>query len=224
MSTNPSALQTADALLAQPARAHIITMNNPNQNLHLERQANGLRFTAGSPGAVRHVSHEFASLASFYEYCDNMPSAAPDLRGAIWQDITGYPVFPGDVLYLPLDVPIELVIPTISEQFIEHGPHVIYGPADISVPTPDVYRINATAGWLVIEHPTCTLRGGVRGMLRPTRKMLDRLRLKYENNRLRREEAPPRVRPGVTVIYGKPPMAWRVVSQSVSADQPLPTA
>lgn len=61
-------------------------------------------------------------------------------------------------------------------------------------------------------------------MLRPTRKMLDRLRLKYENNRLRREEAPPRVRPGVTVIYGKPPMAWRVVSQSVSADQPLPTA
>ena len=191
MSTNQSALQTADALLAQSACAHIITMNNPNQNLHLERLANGLRFTAGSPGAVRHVSREFASLASFYEYWDNMPSAALDLRGAIWQDITSYPVFPGDVLYLPLAGPIELGIPTNSEMVTARGPHVIYGSAEIATTATDMYRINATAGWLVVEHPACTLRGGVHGILRPTRNVLDRLRLNRENYRLRRQEAPP---------------------------------
>ncbi|HEX5440701.1 MAG TPA: hypothetical protein VFW76_07440 [Ktedonobacterales bacterium] len=223
MTTEPFGLRTAEAWLAYPGCTHIITMNNPNQNLHLERLANGLRFTAGSPGAARHVSREFASLASFYEYWDEMPSAAPDLRGAIWQDITDYPVFTDDVLYLPLDGSIELIVPQDSEQITAHGPHTIYGPAEISATAPDAYRISATAGWLVIAHPACTFRGGVRGVLRPTRNMLDRLRLKRENYRLRREEAPPAVRPGATVVYGKPPEDWRALSQSLSADHPLPT-
>ena len=213
MPTEPSVLQTADVLLAYPECTHIITMNNPNQNLHLERLAiaNGLRYTAGSPGAVRHVSREFASLASFYEYWDSMPSMVPVPRGAIWQDITDYPVFSGDVLYLPFAGLIELVIPTNSEQITAHGPHVIYGPAEIATTAPDTYRINATAGWLVVEHPACTLRGGVRGILRPTRNMLDRLRLKRENNRLRHEESPPVVRPGITAVYGRPPGDWKSV-------------
>ncbi|HEY1390029.1 MAG TPA: hypothetical protein VGF38_15935 [Ktedonobacterales bacterium] len=223
MSTGPLILQTADALLAYPECTHVITMNNPNQNLHLERLANGLRFTAGSPGATRHVSREFASLASFYEHWDDMPSAALDLRGAIWQDITDYPVFSGDVLYLPLEGAIELVVPQSNEQITAHGPHVIYGPAEIATAAPDAYRINATAGWLIIEHPACTFRGGVRGILRPTRNMLDRLRLKHANYRLRREKTPPLVRPGVTVVYGRPLTDWRALSQTVSADHPLPT-
>jgi hypothetical protein len=60
MSTEPFVLRTADELLAYPGCTHIITMNNPNQNLHLERLANGLRFTAVSPGVARHVFREFA--------------------------------------------------------------------------------------------------------------------------------------------------------------------
>ncbi len=72
MSTNSSSLRTADALLAQLECTHIITMNNPNQNLHLERLANGLRFTAGSPGDVRHVFREFASLTSMTSVRDKL--------------------------------------------------------------------------------------------------------------------------------------------------------
>jgi len=223
MSTEPFVLRTADALLAYPGCTHIITMNNPNQNLHLERLANGLRFTAVSPGVARHVFREFASLASFYEFWDEMSPTAPDPRGAIWQDITDYPMFSGDALYLPLDGSIELIVPRNSEQVTAHGLYVIYGPADISATAPNTYRITASAGWLVIEQPACTFRGGVRGVLRPTRNMLDRLRLKRENYRLRREEAPPVVRPKATVVYGKPPEDWRALSQSLSADHPLPT-
>ena len=211
MSTEPFVLQSADALLAYPGCTRLITMNNPNQNLHLERLANGLRFTAGSPGAARHVSREFASLAEFYEYWDEMPSAAPDPRGAIWQDITGHPVFSGEVLYLSFAGPIELVIPTNSEQVTAHGPHVIYGPTEIATTAPETYRINAIAGWLVVEHPACTFRGGDRGILRPTCNMLDRLRLKRENDRLRHEESPPQVRPGITAVYGRPPDDWKSV-------------
>lgn len=222
MSTDSSSLRTADALLAQLKCTHIITMNNPNQNLHLERLDNGLRFTAGSPGDVRHVFREFASLASMYEYWDDMPSVVLDLRGAIWQDITDYPVFSGDVLYLSLAGPIELVIPTNSEKVTVHGSHVIYGPADISATTQQLYRINAIAGWLVIEHPACTFRGGVRSILRPTRNALDRLRLKYENYRLRRVEAPPLARPGIMTVYGKPPGDWRTIHRTLTANPATP--
>lgn len=223
MSAEPFALQTADTLLAHRGCTHIITMNNPNQNLHLERMAGGLRFTAGSPSGERRSPCEFTNLAGVYAFWDEMPPQAGDLRGAIWQDITDYPVFSGDVLYLLLTGPIELVIPTNSEQITEHGPHVVYGPAEISTIAPQIYQITATTGWLVIEHPACTFRGGVRGILRPTRNALDRLRLKYENYRLRQEEAPPHLRPGVTVVYGKPPADWRSVGQSVTANQPSPT-
>lgn len=224
MSNELSVLKTADELFARPEIAHIITMDNPNQNLHLERMPAGFRFTAGSPKAEQRTSREFSSLESLYEYWLEMPPLVPNLRGAIWQDITDYPVFSDAVLYQPLHIPVELSIPTNSEQVTAHGPHMIYGPVDITLSAHQTYHITATSGWLVIAHPAWTFRGGVRGVLRPTRNILDRWRLKRENDRLPHEEAAPQVRPGGIVVYGKPPKDWRTVGQSVGANHPAPTA
>ena len=224
MSTEPPVLHTAEELFAHPECARIITMTNPDQNLHLERDVAGFRFTAGAPDVGRHNSREFASLDSVYAFWDEMPQRAGDLRGAIWQDISDYPLIPDDVRYRPLDGPVELHILPDSDQMTAHGPHVIYGPAEITMADTELrsYRITASDGWLVIEYPACTMRGGVRGILRPTRNVLDRLRLKYENYRLRHEESPPVVRPGVTVVYGKPPTDWQTVRQTLRANPSLP--
>ena len=221
MSANPFTLQTADALFARPECVHIITMNNPGQNLHLERAATGFLFTAGLLGGERHGSRVYTSLDDLYN--DEVLTSA-DVRGAVWQDITAFPPFSYGTLYLLLDGQVELQIPPNSEERTTHGPYVIYGPAEIARFDAEShsYRINATDGWLVIEHPACTMSGGAHGVLRPTRNVLDRLRLRYENYRLHRKETPPVVLPGVTVVYGKPPADWQAVYQTLTAPSSSP--
>src|SRR5260221_14007903 len=86
-------LRTADELFARPECTHIVTMNNPSQNLHLERTPEGFQFTAGSPGAERHYSPAFSSLDAGYQDWGGAPGR-PSLREAIWQGISAYPPFP----------------------------------------------------------------------------------------------------------------------------------
>lgn len=219
MSPEPPVLQTADELFASPECGHIITMNNPGQNLHLERATSGFRLTAGLMGGEHHGSCVYASLDDLYND-ESLQSA--HVRAAVWQDITEFPLISYAVLYCLLDEPVELHIPPDSEQMTAHGPHVIYGPASVTVVEPNSYRVNATNGWLVIEHPACTMSGGVRSILRPTHNVLDRLRLKYENYRFHRKESPPVVLSGVTVVYGQPPADWQTVHQILTAPSSSP--
>lgn len=218
MSTEPSTLRTANQLFDSPECTRIITMNNPNQNLHLERVNNGFRYIAGSPGVERDYSREFASLD------DVDREIAPtywSTRDAIWQDISDYPSFPYSALYLALKSPIELHILPDGEHSTTHGPHAIYGPVDISFPELNTYLLDATNGWLVVEYPAVTWRGGIRQILRPTRTTFDRLRLSFDNYRLRHSNRMwPTVRPSVIVVYGKPPADWQTVRQSLTAEQP----
>src|SRR5690242_7709376 len=83
-------LRIADELFARPDCTHAITMNNPSQNLHLERTSEGFLFTAGSPSAERHYSNVFPSLDDVYRDWDVTPKQY-SLREAIWQDISDYP-------------------------------------------------------------------------------------------------------------------------------------
>lgn len=224
-------LQTADELFARPDCTHIVTLNNPSQNLHLERTPEGFQFTAGSAGAEQHYSRTFPSLEAVYQDWDRTwtPMRRYSLREAIWQDISTSPTFPYSVLWRPLEGPVELHISPDSEHMTAHGPHVIFGPVDIATPTPHTYHLTATSGWLVVEYPAFTLRGrGGRAILRPTRTLLDRLRLYLDNRRLRRDTRIwTRVRPGVIVVYGKPPADWQTVRQllpTAPAEPPMPPA
>jgi hypothetical protein len=222
-------LQTADELLARPDCTHIITLNNPDQNLHLERTAEGFQFTAGSPGTESPYSRGFPSLDAVYQDWDMAPVRHFSLREAIWQDISAYPAFPSSVLWRPLESPVELHLIADSERATAHGPLAVFGPAEIATPAPYTYHLTATSGWLIVEHPAYTMRGrGGRGILRPTRTLLDRLRLYLENRRLRRDTRMwTHVRPGVTVVYGKPPADWQTVRQLLPAalpEQPVPPA
>src|SRR5260221_10580189 len=95
-------LRTADELFARPQCTHIITLNNPSQNLHLERTAEGFRLTFGAPGAEQHPSREFSRLEDLYQETAPMRYG---LHDAIWQDISDYPAFPYSALYRPLHGP-----------------------------------------------------------------------------------------------------------------------
>ncbi|MGZ3676127.1 MAG: hypothetical protein ACXVCO_17625 [Ktedonobacterales bacterium] len=216
-------LRTADELFASPDCTHIITMNNPSQNLHLERTPEGFRFTAGSPRAEPHRSRVFPSLDDVYREWD-VASMRSSLREAIWQDISEYPAFPYSVLYLPLDGPVELYVLPDSEHSTAHGPHAVYGPADIATSAPHTYLVTPTGGWLVVERPAFTFRGrGGRVILRSTRNILDRLRLYVNNFKLRHDKRIwTRVRPGVIVVYGKPPADWQTVRQLLPAEPLAP--
>ena len=218
-------LRTVDELFARPQCTHIITLNNPSQNLHLKRTPEGFRLTFPSPGAQQHPSREFSRLE---DMCQDTALMRYGLRDAIWQAISEYPAFPYDVLFRPLGGPVELHILQDSEHLIPHGPHVVYGPVDISQPTPHTYLVRATGGWLVVEHPAFILHGqgrGGRAILRPTRNILDRLRLNVDNFRLRHEMRTwTCIRPGVTVVFGKPPVDWQTVRQLFPSDQPVPPA
>jgi hypothetical protein len=222
MSNELSILQTADQLFARPECVHIITMNNPNQNLHLERTPAGFRYTPGTQERSENDSRAFASLEDLYrEFASledlyrKVTTHSALMRGAIWLDISAYPAFPYTALYLPLAGPVELHIQPDSEQITAHGPHIVYGPVEISAPLPNSYVLTPPDNWLVVEYPAVTLRGGVRGILRPTHGVLDRLRLTMENRRLQREDNVSVVRPAATVIYGKPPADWQNIRQSL---------
>lgn len=109
--------------------------------------------------------------------------------------------------YRPLESPLELRITPNSEQAQAHGPHVVYGAASVTTDDSFRYVVTPRTGWLVVEYPAYTFTGRFgQAVLRPTRNVLDRLRLRAENARLRRER-PMRsfFRPGSTVVYGKPP-------------------
>jgi hypothetical protein len=219
-----STLRTADELFARLECTHIITVNNPSQNVHLERIAEGFRLIFGSEGE-RHYSREFASLDEVYDVMGGeIRSPRFSLQDAIWQDISEYPAFPSPyrVLYLPLGGPVELHVLPDNEQVTSHGPHVVYGPVAISSPQSRTYLVTPAASWMVIEHPAFTYRGqGGRVILRPTRNLWERWRLKYDNFRLRHDRRVwTNVRPGVTVIYGKPPADWQSSRQLIAAEGP----
>lgn len=221
-----AALRTADDLFARPDCTHVVTLNNPGQNPHLERSPEGFQFTAGSAGAERHYSRTFPSLDAVYRDWETMPIRRLSLREAIWQDVSSYPVFPYSALLRPLEGPVELHVLSDSEHAVAHGPHAVFGPVDIVTPTPNTYRMTATSGWLVVEHPAFTFRGrGGRAILRPTHSLLDRLRLYLDNRRLRHDTRQwTQVRPGVLVVYGKPPADWQTVRQVLPAASPAPPA
>lgn len=207
-------------LFARPACTHIITMNNPNQNLHLERNRGGFRYTAGSHGDSTPHSQDYSSLEDFYQ--DRL-SQFTNVRAAIWLDISDYPPFSYSVLYLPLSSPIEVRTLSDSEQVTPHGPYVVYGPVDVSATEPGLYSLQATAGWLVIQYPAITFRGGTPAILRPTRNIVDRVRLAMENRRLRHEgNTVTIVKPGGTVVYGWPPDDWQEHGQMLAPDAPAP--
>ena len=220
-------LRTADELFARPDCTHIITLNNPGQNLHLERTPEGFQLTFGSAGAEGHLVRAFPRLDEVYRDWEQEREGelAPmrySLREAIWRDISDYPalpVSPYSVLYRPLGGPVELYILPDSEHSTAHGPHIIFGPATISTLMLHTYRVTATAGWLVVEHPAFTVRGrGGHGILRPTRTIVDRVRLNVDNFRLRHDKQLwTLVRPGVIVVYGKPPADWQTVRQLLTA-------
>ncbi|HEV2457183.1 MAG TPA: hypothetical protein VGS80_02380 [Ktedonobacterales bacterium] len=224
-----SSLRTADELFARPDCTHIITLNSPSQNLHLERTPEGFQFTAGLAGAAQHASHAFASLDAVYQDWDRARMQRSSLREPIWQDISGCPAFSYGVLWRPLDGPFDLQILPDSEHATAHGPHAVFGPVELATPAPHLYRVTPTAGWLVVEYPTFTLRGrGGRAILRPPRTLLDRLRLALDNRRLRHATRMwTRVRPGVLIVYGTPPADWQTVRHVLPAEpsaQPAPPA
>lgn len=193
------------------------------KNLHLERTPAGFRYTLGSQERSENDSREFASLDDLYREFASLEALyrkvtthSALMRGAVWLDISAYPAFPYSALYLPLAGPVELYIQPDSEQITAHGPLTVYGPVDISAPLPNSYVLTPLDNWLVVEYPAVTLRGGVRGILRPTHSVLDRLRLTRENRRLQREGNVSAVRPAATVIYGKPPADWQNIRQSLT--------
>ena len=198
MSTELPALQTANQLFDSSECTHIITMNNPNQNLHLERMLDGFRFIAGASGMERDYSHEYDSLDDVDR---ELALTQFSVRDAIWQDISGYPTFPYNSLYLTLKRPIELHVLPDSEHTTAHGPHTIYGQVEISSPESNTHLLDATNDWLVVEYPVFTLRGGVRQILRPTRTTFERLQLSLDNYRLRHSKRMwPTVRLSVIVV------------------------
>lgn len=214
--------RTADELFADPQCTHIVTMNNSSQNVHIERVSGGFRMTFGSLDPHPSMA-EYDSLDGLYQ-AEETISPRRYWRGAIWHDISDYPPFTYGTIFRLLDDPVQLVITPDSEHATPHGPHAVYGPVEIAVPQPHFYFLTPTAGWLVVEYPDYTMRGrGGRMILRSTHGLLDRLRLRAENRRLRRDKQPwTRVKPGATVVYGKPPADWRSTCQILPADQPAP--
>jgi hypothetical protein len=221
-----STLRTADELFACPDCMHIVTLNSPTQNLHLERTLEGFQLTAGFAGAAQHSSHAFPSLDAVYQDWDRARMRRFSLREPIWQDISECPAFSYGVLWRPIEGPFDLQILPDSEHATAHGPHAVFGPVDLATPAPHLYRVTPTAGWLVLEYPTVTLRGQEgHAILRPTRTLLDRLRLALTNRRLRRGSRMwTRVRPGVLIVYGTPPAGWHTVRQVLPAEPAAPPA
>jgi hypothetical protein len=127
-------------------------------------------------------------------------------------------------LAIPSSSPFYQIILPDSEQITVHGPYVVYGPVDITTSSTSIYAVTPKADWLVIEHPAFTIRGrGGRAILRVPHNFLDRLRLKAENYRLRHDKQIwTHVRPGVTVIYGKPPANWQTMRQVLPGDRSVP--
>jgi hypothetical protein len=192
----------------------------------------GFQYTAGSAGAQQHYSRAFPSLDAVYEDWDRVYVRVEDWEGVgtaggtalqfARGDLAGcfrVPTFPGSVyslLWRPLEGPVELRIYLDNEQRTAHGPHVVFGPVDIVSPAPHICRTTATSGWLVVEDPAFTMRGmrgrRSRAILRPTRTILDRLRLYLDNRHLWRDSGVwTHVRPGVIVICGMPPADWQNV-------------
>jgi hypothetical protein len=101
-------LRTPDELFARLDCTHIDSLNNPGQNLHLERMPEGFQYTAGSAGAQQHYSRAFPSLDAVYEDWDRVYVRVEDwdgasvrravrrfsLREAIWQDVSASPHSP----------------------------------------------------------------------------------------------------------------------------------
>lgn len=222
-------LRTADELFARPDCTHIITLNNRSQNLHLERTPEGFQLIFGSAGAEGHLVRAFPRLDEVYrdweqERKGELATMRYSLREAIWLDISDYPalpVSPYSVLYRPLSGPVELYILPDSEHSTAHGPHIIFGPATISTLMLHTYLVTATADWLVVVRPAFTVRGqGGHGILRPTptRTIRDHLRLNVDNFRLRHDKQVwTLVRPGVIVVYGRPPADWQTARQLLTA-------
>lgn len=213
-------LRTAGELFARPDCTHIVALNNPNQNVHLEHCPAGFRLIFGSHGPDQRF-REFAGLDDVSTYLAQTFARIGNLvHEAVWQDISAFPPFPYDVLYRPVQTPMELSVLPNSEQAQAHGPHVVYGAASITTPDDFHYFVTPQSDWLVVEHPAHTFSGyGGRAVLRPTHNLLDRVRLRMENARLRRERRlHTAVRPGSTVVYGKPPPDWRDYRQLIPAE------
>lgn len=218
-------LRTADELFARPECTHLISLNNPGQNMHLERTSEGFRLTFASPSADRHSVRVFHSL-------DDVRSAlAPMvhfLPGAIWRDAAEYPPFPQNALYRLLVGPVELSITPNDEHSTVHGPHIVYGPVDISNPRPNTFRVTPTAGWLVIEYPASTSRSRVRNgylIIRPATTFLQRLRLKFDIFRARHAKRSwTRYQPSSLLVCGVPPTDWQTTRTVLTATQPAPAS
>lgn len=217
-------LRTAEELFARPECTHLISLNNPGQNMHLERTSEGFRLTTVSPDADRHSVRVFHSL-------DDVRSAlAPMvhfLPGAIWRDAAEYPPFPQNALYRLLVGPVELSITPNDEHSTVHGPHIVYGPVVISTLRPNHIRVTPTANWLVIEYPASTSRGSSSGyaILRPTRTFLQRLRLRFDNYRARHAKRSwMRYQPSSLLVCGVPPTDWQSTRHVLTATQPASTA
>src|SRR5258708_13915721 len=145
-------LRTADELFARPDCTHIITLNNPGQNLHLERTPEGFQLTFGSAGAEGHLVRAFPRLDEVYRDWEQEREweLAPmrySLREAIWLDISDYPalpVSPYSVLYRPLSGPVGLYILPDTEHPTPHGPHALFGPPTLSTLIMLPYPLHST--------------------------------------------------------------------------------
>ncbi|HEX6818105.1 MAG TPA: hypothetical protein VF120_06980 [Ktedonobacterales bacterium] len=222
MDAQPSdvTIHTASDLFARLGCTHIVSMSNRSQNIHLERTPAGFRLIFASHGPEQRL-REFAGLDDVSAYlAQTFPPIEHILGDAVWQDISDYPAFPYSVSYRPLENPLELSIMPNSETAAAHGPHVIYGAASITTDGHFRYVVTPQADRLVVEYPAYTFTGhGGMAVLRPTHNFLDRLRLRAENVRLRRERPVHTVvRPGTTVVYGKPPADWRAHPQLIPVE------
>lgn len=208
------ALRTPEELFARPACRHIITLNNPGQNFHLERTAQGFRFISASSGSDQHYIREFPSLGDMYQE-PQRPGMRFELSDAIWRDISEYPELPYGMVYRPLSGAVEVGVHRDNESQTAHGEHAIYGPAHVRVDEHSLYIVTPTEGWLVVEYPAYTLRTkGSMAIIRPTRNAYQRMRLKLNNFWLRhRRRTRILERPGVMTVYGKPPTDWRAQRQ-----------
>ncbi len=206
-------LHTPEELFTRPECTHIITLNNPHQNLHVERTAEGFRFISASSGSEQHYIRDFPSLDEMYGEMQ-FPRMRFSLSDAIWRDISEYPAFPYGVLYLPLSNAVTIGVHRDNESQTAHGEHAVYGPANISVDEDPLYVVTPTDGWLIVEYPAYTVRASGMAIIRPTRNAYERMRLKLTNVWLRHRRIRRTVeRPGGLQVYGRPPADWRATRQ-----------